>query len=488
MDFNHPSWGRRDIKVLREKAWAWKNAQTQAERDQIFEEYGVHWSKYWHSPYWDPTRMLVINGMHCVLEGLMHYHCRKVLRVDAVVAKKKERGPMAFEQDWRAYNPSQVPPAYLLKAPAKEGKQIFSIQSRLVAPFVLEDGVEPVAESLAPRGDEDQEMPPVPESNETPVPTSPPANDSDAVEKLRKALQSKNLLPLCFVCYSLGLNISAAKLKKADYAEKLITWRVSQSLAGFDHDWVSCTGQVAAPYQLKNPAVEEPQVPKIQSLLMAPLSRGESEVVSDAEGDEGPIAAACAVPASLTTPSGPDPIKVKKAVAALTKALKSYNLSSLRFVAYSLGLDMNRPNKKSYYAAKLTDWRLTKPLVNPHFVSRAIDLTKLKFIQCVIANTSTPAWVHSVPKNYGESNTGTIKADKWCILSTLYLPIALILLWGDLDREEGEPTKHLVSLECLTTAWLCSKPLYWPASLPRPLRADTPRIGTDRGNELDTGS
>jgi hypothetical protein len=82
--------------------------------------------------------------------------------------------------------------------------------------------------------------------------------------------------------------------------------------------------------------------------------------------------------------------------------------------------------------------RLTKPLTNPHFVSRPIDLTKVKFIQRVIAQTCTPSWVNSVPKNYGESNAGTIKADEWRILATIYLPIALILLWGDWG---GEPTE-----------------------------------------------
>jgi hypothetical protein len=71
-------------------------------------------------------------------------------------------------------------------------------------------------------------------------------------------------------------------------------------------------------------------------------------------------------------------------------------------------------------------------------VSRAIDLTKLKFIQRVIATTATPSWIHSVPKNYGESNAGTIKADEWRILATVYLPIALIILWGDWVPQAGE--------------------------------------------------
>lgn len=93
---------------------------------------------------------------------------------------------------------------------------------------------------------------------------------------------------------------------------------------------------------------------------------------------------------------------------------------------------------------------LTKPLVNPHWVSKAINLTKLKFIQKVIANMATPLWIHSVPKAFRESNAGTIKADEWRILATIYLPITLILLWEDWDRESvggSEPSRLLVVLD-----------------------------------------
>jgi len=57
----------------------------------------------------------------------------------------------------------------------------------------------------------------------------------------------------------------------------------------------------------------------------------------------------------------------------------------------------------------------------------------LSFIQHVIRYCTTASWLNSVPKNYGESNAGTIKADEWRTLSTVYLPIALIILWGDDD-------------------------------------------------------
>ncbi|KAK6988825.1 quinon protein alcohol dehydrogenase-like superfamily, partial [Favolaschia claudopus] len=39
------------------------------------EHHGVRWSEMWRLPYWNPSRMLVIDAMHCILEGLVHYHC-----------------------------------------------------------------------------------------------------------------------------------------------------------------------------------------------------------------------------------------------------------------------------------------------------------------------------------------------------------------------------------------------------------------------------
>ena len=38
----------------------------------------------------------------------------------------------------------------------------------------------------------------------------------------------------------------------------------------------------------------------------------------------------------------------------------------------------------------------------------------------------------SVLQNFGDPTAGTLKADKWCTLITIYLPIALIFAWGEL--------------------------------------------------------
>ncbi|KAF9017481.1 hypothetical protein BDZ89DRAFT_961096, partial [Hymenopellis radicata] len=67
-----------------------------------------------------------------------------------------------------------------------------------------------------------------------------------------------------------------------------------------------------------------------------------------------------------------------------------------------------------------------------------------------IRETTTPAWIHSVPHNYGDASAGTIKADEWRLLSTLYLPIALVTLWG--DHNGRGPTKDSKLLSVLNHA------------------------------------
>ena len=51
-------------------------------------------------------------------------------------------------------------------------------------------------------------------------------------------------------------------------------------------------------------------------------------------------------------------------------------------------------------------------------------------IQEVIRDADKPSWLSSVPRNFGEAKAGTLKADEWRILCTVYLPLALISIWG----------------------------------------------------------
>jgi hypothetical protein len=54
----------------------------------------------------------------------------------------------------------------------------------------------------------------------------------------------------------------------------------------------------------------------------------------------------------------------------------------------------------------------------------------MQCIKDVIWNTTVPSWLNSVPYNYGEAKAGTMKADEWRNLSTIFLPLALISMWG----------------------------------------------------------
>jgi hypothetical protein len=69
-------------------------------------------------------------------------------------------------------------------------------------------------------------------------------------------------------------------------------------------------------------------------------------------------------------------------------------------------------------------------------------LETIQHIQSVIKSTVTPSWINSVPHNYGEASAGSIKAAEWRILSTVYLPIALITLWGEVDGSPPTSTSH----------------------------------------------
>ena len=43
---------------------------------------------------------------------------------------------------------------------------------------------------------------------------------------------------------------------------------------------------------------------------------------------------------------------------------------------------------------------------------------------------ATPSWLQSVPHKFGNKSSSTLKADEWRIMTMIYLPIALISLWG----------------------------------------------------------
>lgn len=95
----------------------------------------------------------------------------------------------------------------------------------------------------------------------------------------------------------------------------------------------------------------------------------------------------------------------------------------------------------------------------------------LEHIRKVIHEMTVPSWLRSVPSNFGDPSAGTIKADKWCSLITVFIPIALVSLCGtsssdaklkavldhtmDLVSAVYASCAHTMTLECTTAYRSC---------------------------------
>jgi len=59
-----------------------RDATSATARKEIYQKYGVRWSALWGLSYFDPTRSVIVDGMHNLFEGLVEFHCRHVLGID----------------------------------------------------------------------------------------------------------------------------------------------------------------------------------------------------------------------------------------------------------------------------------------------------------------------------------------------------------------------------------------------------------------------
>ncbi|KAF8234608.1 hypothetical protein L208DRAFT_1548374 [Tricholoma matsutake] len=150
--------------------------------------------------------MLVINSMHCILEGIVHYHCRSVLRLSAKQAAVPDPILPAFSYHWTDYS-SDAPEEYCVKND-REIQHIFDLHKILSLPLAITT----IADNVI---DESQ---------------------------LKMKLLSKNLQPLKFVCYTLNLPMVIISLPsppvptkmKDHFAQLLIKWRLSMPLMSGD--------------------------------------------------------------------------------------------------------------------------------------------------------------------------------------------------------------------------------------------------------------
>jgi len=55
----------------------------------------------------------------------------------------------------------------------------------------------------------------------------------------------------------------------------------------------------------------------------------------------------------------------------------------------------------------------------------------MQHVRDIIKHTPTPSWINLVLYNFSDAAAGPLKANKWHTMSTIYLPLALVSLWGE---------------------------------------------------------
>jgi Transposase family tnp2. len=207
---DNTSWVPRDVSILRQQAEAWRDALTVTEQVKITAAHGVRWSELWRLPYWDPTRQLVVDPMHCLFEGVIHHHVREVLQLTEG-AKAPPVQP-AFVHNFTEYQ--EMSP---LRLKEKEIKQVQQIQALLTAPIDQETTNDIVTDQMS--------------SDDTDIASSSfsiAGDTKNGFSKLQRRLLQRNRSALAFVCrneLSTGpMDENSRRASKAELVNALLNW------------------------------------------------------------------------------------------------------------------------------------------------------------------------------------------------------------------------------------------------------------------------
>jgi hypothetical protein len=84
-NLDQSSWPCRDLGEHIKWAKRWRDCGSEAEREEVFKASGVRWSALLDLPYWNPMLFSVVDSMHLDYLGMVHSHCRKVLRINVSI-------------------------------------------------------------------------------------------------------------------------------------------------------------------------------------------------------------------------------------------------------------------------------------------------------------------------------------------------------------------------------------------------------------------
>jgi hypothetical protein len=127
------NWRPRNHQELRQQAEKWRTASTIKEQETIFNTYGTRYSELYRLSYWDPTRQIVVDCMHCLLEGNVEDHFRSILELTTTSAESKLAISPAFQHKFSQIDPKEAPCPNDMNT--SEVKQVGQIHVLLTAPI-----------------------------------------------------------------------------------------------------------------------------------------------------------------------------------------------------------------------------------------------------------------------------------------------------------------------------------------------------------------
>jgi hypothetical protein len=77
-----------------------------------------------------------------------------------------------------------------------------------------------------------------------------------------------------------------------------------------------------------------------------------------------------------------------------------------------------------------------------------MNVLEVSEMQTHLWNIVAPSWIPRLPKEFGESGCGKLKADQWRYAGLVYLPLIMLAVWG--ERNDRKP--HIKNLLYLATA------------------------------------
>jgi hypothetical protein len=431
IDTDHDEWQPRNPADLRQEAEKWRDGTLQ-DQHTVFQDNGLRYSVLWRLAYWDPSRQLVVDPMHCLFENLAHHHFRDYLAL-TVPASKESKAQPAFSYPFTPY---------------KSDSQWRSgtIAEARVGSLTLTQHTKAILKDL----------------------TSSAFPD---VDKLSESLRKHSWASLHEVCTELGVTVRAKSQRRRGKPQKDdLAW----SLALHVSSMLSST-------QLPNN-----QNPIQSRVTENPITIEPAQKVPDCDSEK--IAKeVLAVHVLLTQPLNKSndmtTENLESYFATLLEKLQRKSMAALEFVAEDLKVSPIRVLpvhakavqimwRKVDVARGLVEWvscssllsnvsnrvlqRKHMPYQPEEQIVRTNEEAVLQHIWKVIRDTEVPSWVYSVPKQFGEPKTGTLKADEWRSLSTIFLPLALVSLWGEGSshstehrsatlRKQLDHTMHLVS-------------------------------------------